>query len=380
MLAKPLFSRCQPLDESDAEAPNFVSTPGPDGGPNPAPEPPKAPESDSQAGPEAEPAAVRGQLCIVHSDNLRWLAAQPAKQYQLIYIDPPFNTGRRQKRTRIEVKRDPAGGDRIGFGGHRYKTISRPSPSYHDHFDDYWNFIRPRLEQAYRLLHPHGSLFVHLDPHEVHAVKIGLDQIFGRSCFMNEIIWAYDYGARSKKRWSAKHDTILWYAKDPRRYTYAYDRIDRIPYLAPKLVGPEKAKRGKTPTDVWWATIVSPTGREKTGYPTQKPLSILRRIVRVHSEPGDRLLDFFAGSGSFGEAAQLEGRSVTLVDHHPEAISVMCSRLKKYDPRLIRLPTGVAASNSAGLCCRGLESQLCVLHRGDCRAPPVATRYSPPPI
>ena len=151
---------------------------------------------------------------------------------------------------------------------------------------------------------------------------------------MNEIIWAYDYGGRSKKKWSAKHDTIFWYAVDPKNYTYNYDQIDRIPYLAPGLVGKEKAAKGKTPTTVWFNTIVHTNGKEKTGYPTQKPLSILNRIVRVHSNIGDNLLDFFAGSGSFGEAAFINNRNCTLVDSNPIAIDIMFNRfarILKYD-------------------------------------------------
>ncbi len=190
--------------------------------------------------------------------------------------------------------------------------------------------MEPRLEEAKRLLKPTGSLFLHLDYREVHYAKVMLDQLFGRDCFMNEIIWAYDYGARSTKRWSCKHDTILWYVMDPENYTFRYEDIDRIPYMAPGLVGPEKAEIGKTPTDTWWNTIVSPTGKEKTGYPTQKPLAIINRIVKVHSNPGDKLLDLFAGSGTLGEAAALWNRNAVLIDSSPAAIETMRSRLSKY--------------------------------------------------
>ncbi len=263
---------------------------------------------------------------IILGDNLDVLRTLSDGQFQLIYVDPPFNTGKTQSRTRIRTTRDDAG-DRTGFQGRRYKTQVVGASSYGDIFDDYIGFLRPRMEEAYRVLDDHGSLFFHIDYREVHYCKVMLDEIFGRDSFINEIIWAYDYGARSRKRWSAKHDNILWYAKDPDRYTFNYDAIDRIPYLAPGLVGPEKAARGKTPTDVWWHTIVSPTGREKTGYATQKPLDIIQRIVRVHSNPGDRLLDFFAGSGTLGEAACLEGREFVLVDNNPEAVGVMRKRL-----------------------------------------------------
>ncbi|MCY1011514.1 DNA methyltransferase [Nannocystis pusilla] len=261
------------------------------------------------------------------------LPGLPAGGFSLIYIDPPFNTGQTQRRAQLRTVRD-ADGDRTGFKGQRYRTIKLGERRYADVFDDYLEFLWPRLEQAHRLLAADGSFFLHLDYREVHYAKIACDQIFGRECFMNEIVWSYDYGGRSKSRWSAKHDNILWYARDPARYTFQYEAIDRIPYMAPGLVGPEKAARGKTPTDVWWQTIVSPQGREKTGYPTQKPLKILERIVVVHSRPGDLLLDFFAGSGSFGEAALRHGRDVVLVDQNPEAVEVMRRRLEFAAPTL----------------------------------------------
>ena len=206
------------------------------------------------------------------------------------------------------------------------------SSSYADHHDDYLGFLEPRLREAHRVLAPNGSFFLHIDYREAHYCKVLLDEIFGRASFMNEIIWAYDYGARSKRKWPAKHDTIFWYAKNPRAYTFNFDEMDRIPYMAPGLVGEAKAARGKTPTDVWWHTIVSPTGGEKTGYPTQKPLGVLERIVKVHSNPGDTVLDFFAGSGTTGEAAARNGRNYILVDSSPEAARVMADRLAGYEP------------------------------------------------
>ncbi len=249
--------------------------------------------------------------------------------FDLIYIDPPFNTGKTQARTQIQTLPD-ANGDRTGFAGRRYRTTRLGTKSFDDSFSDYLGFLEPRLEQAYRLLKPTGSFFLHLDYREVHYAKVLLDSIFGRDSFMNEIIWAYDYGARATRRWSAKHDNILWFAKDPSAYTFRYDDIDRIPYMAPGLVGPEKAAKGKTPTDTWWNTIVSPSGKEKTGYPTQKPLAIMDRIVRVHSNPGDRLLDFFAGSGTLGESAMRNNRDAVLVDSSAEAIAVMKRRFAGY--------------------------------------------------
>jgi len=266
---------------------------------------------------------------IVLGDNLHVLRTLADGFANLIYIDPPFNTGIQQRRTRLATVRSEDG-DRRGFKGQRYRSIELGSSSFADSFDDYLAFLEPRLREARRILAGDGSFFLHIDYREVHYCKVLLDQIFGRDCFMNEIIWAYDYGARNKRRWSPKHDNLLWYVADPARYTYQYSEIDRIPYLAPGLVGPEKAARGKTPTDVWWHTIVSPTGKEKTGYATQKPLGILERIVRVHSRAGDMLVDFFAGSGSFGEAAAKHGRDFLLVDENPEAIAIMQRRLSGY--------------------------------------------------
>ncbi len=265
-------------------------------------------------------------LDIYFGDNLPILASFPDASFDLIYIDPPFNTGKTQARTQIKTVRDE-GGDRTGFQGKRYRTVRVGTRAYADTFSDYLAFLEPRLEEAHRLLKPDGSFFFHIDYREVHYCKVLLDSIFGRESFLNEIIWAYDYGARTSKRWSAKHDNILWYAKDPNNYTYRYDDIDRIPYMAPGLVGPEKAAKGKTPTDTWWNTIVSPNGKEKTGYPTQKPLAIINRIIKVHSNPGDRVLDFFAGSGTIGEAAARLGRDAVLVDCNEEAVDVMARRL-----------------------------------------------------
>ncbi len=274
-----------------------------------------------------EPAAVAPPIRqIISADNIDWLRARKSESVDLIYIDPPFNTGKRQQRTRMKNVRDE-GGDRTGFGGHRYRTEKLASGSYADTYDDFLAFLEPRLVEAHRVLGANGSLFFHIDYREVHYCKVLLDQIFGRASFMNEIIWAYDYGARSKKRWSPKHDSILWYAKDPNDYTFNFDEMDRIPYMAPGLVSKEKAARGKTPTDVWWHTIVSPGGKEKTGYPTQKPLGVLERIVKVHSSPGDLLVDFFAGSGTLGEAAAKHGRNAVLVDNNPEAVETMVKRL-----------------------------------------------------
>ena len=265
-------------------------------------------------------------------DNLEVIRKLPDARFDLIYIDPPFNTGRRQRRTqlRTELAED---GDRVGWSEKRYRTTRIASRWFADTFgDDYLAFLEPRLEEAHRLLAPAGSFFLHLDYREVHYAKVVLDGIFGRASFINEIIWAYDYGARSRTRWSPKHDNILWYAKDPAHYTFNLDAADRIPYMAPRLVGAEKAARGKTLTDTWWHTIVSPNGKEKTGYPTQKPLGVIERLVAVHSNPGDHLLDFFAGSGTLGAAAAKLGRHAVLVDDSAEAVAVMRKRLAAARP------------------------------------------------
>jgi len=273
-------------------------------------------------------------ITVHRGDNLDVLARLRAGTFDFIYIDPPFNTGKEQRRARLLTSRDDTG-NRTGFGGKRYSTKQVGSSGYADKFDNYLAFLEPRLLEAQRVLRARGGLMVHLDYREVHYVKVMLDEIFGRESFKNEIIWAYDYGARTTKKWSAKHDTILWYTKDPERFTYRADESDRLPYMAPGLVTPEKRARGKMPTDTWWHTIVSPTGKEKTGYPTQKPLGILERIVKVHTKPGDKLLDFFAGSGSFGDAADKHGRDVVLVDSNAEAIRVMKARFKGREARFV---------------------------------------------
>ena len=271
---------------------------------------------------------------IFQGENSRVLPTLPAGFARLCYIDPPFNTGKVQERARMRVSA-ANDGTRVGFGGRRYAVESVRSAAFDDRHDDYCAFLLPRIELALRCLTSDASLFVHLDAREVHHVKVALDRMLGRASFMNEIVWAYDYGARTRTRWPAKHDSILWYALDPARYVFRYDAIDRIPYLAPKLVTPEKAARGKTPTDVWWQTIVPTGSKEKTGYPTQKPLAILERIVKVHSEPGDVVLDFFAGSGTTGEAAARHGRGFVLVDENPEAVRIMARRLAGYGPELV---------------------------------------------
>ena len=322
-----------------------------------------------------------GPDLVIHAENLEAVRALPDGAFQLIYLDPPFNTGRTQERQNLTVTRtpDPAAdlgadaeseaaavpataldaavapapdtaaepatpvalaaastatpepvrppGARLGFHGRSYDSVKGMLYGFDDSFADYWDFLEPRLIEAWRLLDPTGTLYLHLDYREVHYAKVVLDALFGRRSFLNEIVWAYDYGAKSRRRWPAKHDTILVYVKDPVRYRFDSEGVDREPYMAPGLVTPEKRERGKLPTDVWWHTIVSPTGREKTGYATQKPLGVLRRIVQASSRPGDWVLDFFAGSGTTGAAARELGRRFVLVDENPQAIEVMRARL-----------------------------------------------------
>jgi site-specific DNA-methyltransferase (adenine-specific) len=264
---------------------------------------------------------------IYFGDNLPILKELPDKSINLIYIDPPFNTGKQQTRKQIKTIRSEKG-DRTGFQGNRYDTISIGKQGYLDSFDDYLAFLEPRLWEAHRILKPNGSLFFHIDYREVHYCKVLLDQIFGRECFLNEIIWAYDYGARTRKKWPPKHDNILWYAKDPANYIFNYEAIERIPYMAPGLVGEEKAKRGKLPTDTWWHTIVGTNSKEKTGYPTQKPLGVIRRIIQASSNPGDTVLDFFAGSGTIGTACLEMGRNFILIDNNIQSMQTMAKRFE----------------------------------------------------
>jgi site-specific DNA-methyltransferase (adenine-specific) len=268
---------------------------------------------------------VDGDL-ILHGDNLPLMEDFPDGAFRMVYADPPFNTGRDQTRSTVRVTPD-AVGDRTGFGGRRYRTELLDRSSYRDSFDDYLGFLEPRLREIHRLLDAEGTLYLHLDQREAHYVKLLLDEVFGRDAFLNELVWAYDYGAKPKRRWPAKHDTILVYVRDPGRYLFDSEAVEREPYMAPGLVTAEKAARGKLPTDVWWHTIVSPTGREKTGYPTQKPVGIVRRMLQASTRPGDRVLDPFAGSGTLGAAAAGLGRRYVLIDESSEAVAVMERRL-----------------------------------------------------
>lgn len=264
-------------------------------------------------------------------DNIEILRQMPDESVQLIYVDPPFNTGNVQRLRSLESVEAPEGVS--GFGGRKYVHRVVSDYAYKDAFSDYIDgFLGPRLLEAHRLLRRDGTLYLHLDMREVHYAKVFLDSVFGRDCFLNEVIWSYDYGGRGRRCWPKKHDNILVYTKEPGGHVFNWDDIDRVPYLAPDLVGAAKAARGKVPTDVWWQTIVPTNSKERTGYPTQKPIQLARRIIRASSSPGGTVLDFFAGSGTVGEAAEELGRDWCLVDSNEAAIEVMKQRFTRIMP------------------------------------------------
>jgi site-specific DNA-methyltransferase (adenine-specific) len=268
---------------------------------------------------------------LIAGDNASVLPHLPVGAFDLVYMDPPFNTGRTQSRRTLEVVTDD-GGDRVGFGGRRYSSRLLQTLSYDDAFADYLGFLEPRVSIARELLAPHGTLYFHIDYREAHYCKLLLDEVFGRDAFLNELIWTYDYGAKPRRRWPAKHDTILVYVRTPGAHHFDADAVEREPYMAPGLVSAEKAARGKRPTDVWFHTIVPTNSREKTGYPTQKPEGVLRRIVAASSRPGGWCLDPFAGSGTLGAVCRELGRRFVLVDSNPVAIEVMRERLADASP------------------------------------------------
>jgi site-specific DNA-methyltransferase (adenine-specific) len=263
---------------------------------------------------------------LIAGDNATVLSRLPEGAFDLVYMDPPFNTGRAQARHTLSVAAD-GDGDRLGFGGRRYSSRLLQTLSYDDAFADYLGFLEPRLTAARRLLAGHGTLYFHIDYREAHYCKLLLDEVFGREAFLNELIWTYDYGAKPRRRWPAKHDTILVYVRTPGAQHFDADAVDREPYMAPGLVSAEKALRGKRPTDVWFHTIVPTNGREKTGYPTQKPEGVLRRMVAASSRAGGWCLDPFAGSGTLGAVCRELGRRFVLVDDNPVAVEVMRGRL-----------------------------------------------------
>jgi site-specific DNA-methyltransferase (adenine-specific) len=268
---------------------------------------------------------------VVLASALDVLQRLPDESVDLIYADPPFGTGQTQRLASIRTGTGTK--TRRGFGGRSYRYEVTSTHSYRDDmpFDEYLGFLEAHLREARRVLKDDGSLYLHLDFHNAHYARLLLDDVFGEERFLNEIVWAYDYGGRARDRWPRKHDTILWYAKGA-RWTFNRDDVDRIPYMAPGLAGPEKAARGKLPTDVWWMTIVPTNSRERTGYPTQKPEALLSRIVLASSNPGDLVLDFFCGSGTTGAVAKRLGRRFLLVDDNPAAIEIATRRLAEIDP------------------------------------------------
>ncbi|HWE14805.1 MAG TPA: site-specific DNA-methyltransferase [Solirubrobacteraceae bacterium] len=281
---------------------------------------------------------------VISGDNAPVLGRLPAETFDLIYMDPPFNTGRPQARRSLETTADP-GARRIGFGGRTYRSRLLQRVTYDDQFGDYLAFLEPRLVRARELLAPHGTLYFHIDYREAHYCKLLLDEVFGRDAFLNEIIWAYDYGAKPRRRWPAKHDTILVYVRTPGSHHFDAEAVEREPYMAPGLVGPEKAARGKRPTDVWFHTIVPTNGAEKTGYPTQKPAGVLRRLVAASSRRGGWCLDPFAGSGTIGAVCRELGRRFVLIDSNPTAIEVIRRRLED-EPGGVSSPDRVRAART----------------------------------
>ena len=279
-------------------------------------------EAPSNSGPLPERFGKIGT--VIHGDNAAALPLLPDQLFSLIYIDPPFNTGRARSASRTKATRDDQGAH-VWYGNQRYRTEQGEEVRFSDSYEDYMAFIEPRLAHAHRLLADDGTLYFHIDYREAHYCKVLLDGIFGRECFLNEIIWAYDYGAKPKNRWPAKHDTILVYVKNPDSYWFDQDAVERIPYMTPGLGGNES--RGKMPTDVWWHTIVPTNSKERTGYPTQKPEGVMHRIMSASSRPGDMVLDFFAGSGTTGVMAQKMGRRFVLADSNAAAIHVMRPRI-----------------------------------------------------
>jgi site-specific DNA-methyltransferase (adenine-specific) len=263
---------------------------------------------------------------VVQADNLDVLAAIPDGVVDLVYADPPFGTGDVQLLTSIRT----GVGERTrrGFGGREvaWEVVGEQAWTDDLPLPEHLAALRARVEEIRRVLAPNGSLYLHVDWRTVHHVRLLLDEVFGPERFLNELIWAYDYGGRARDRWPRKHDTILWYARGD-TWTFDRDQIARIPYMAPGLVGPEKAARGKLPTDVWWMTIVPPASAERTGYPTQKPVRLLERILAASSRPGDLVLDPYAGSGTTGVAAARLGRRWLLVDRNPAAVAIARERL-----------------------------------------------------
>jgi site-specific DNA-methyltransferase (adenine-specific) len=283
----------------------------------------------------SEPAIPTGVFC---SDSLALLGRLPDACVDLIYADPPFGTGKVQRLRSLRATAEPGEPEpgaaptvaRPDFAGRAAHYEITSAHAYRDDmpFEEYLAWLEANLVEFRRVLKDTGSLYLHLDWHAVHYAKVILDRLFGRANFRGEIIWAYDFGGRPRNAWPRKHDNILWYSKGD---TWTFNRadMDRLPYLAPGLVGPEKAARGKLPTDAWFTTIVPTASRDRTGWPTQKPILILERIIKASSNPGELVLDPFVGSGTSAVAAQRLGRKYLVADFDPAAVAITEARLAR---------------------------------------------------
>ncbi len=248
---------------------------------------------------------------VIHAEALDAMRNMADGSFDMVYSDPPFGTGQ----------------ERVMLRKREGKVISKIS--YNDRYEDYLAFLRPHLEEMHRVLKATGTLYLHLDCRWSHYAKVMLDEVFGPECFLNEVIWAYDYGGRGKRCWPQKHDNVLVYVKTPGEHVFEWDAIDRIPYMAPGLQkDPARAASGKVPTDVWWMSIVGTQSKERNGYPTQKPVKLIERAILASCPQGGTVLDPFAGSGTTGQAALNLSRPFTLVDLSPWAIEVMQERFK----------------------------------------------------
>lgn len=255
---------------------------------------------------------------IIRADNLTFMARLPGQCCDLIYVDPPFCTGK--ERTR-------------GDGRHKFA----------DHWPGglkaYLDFLQPRLEQMHRILKPAGSLYVHLDWRAVHYVKVLLDDIFGEGQFLNEIIWSYRTGGLSKRWFARKHDTILLYARQAGKHKFKVLRAGAFrtdgmnfdeqgrPYKQTRAGRLYFHPDGPALTDVWEIPFLSTVSLERTGYPTQKPEALLERIIEASSEPGDLVADFFCGSGTTAAVAKRLGRRWLTCDISPEAVRMARKRV-----------------------------------------------------
>lgn len=266
--------------------------------------------------------------CAENRTLLARLADAWAGRFQLIYLDPPFGTGK------VYAAR---------IGGERCRP-ARAVDAYRDDlaFDAYLRWLGDRLALMRDLLHETGTLYVHLDWHAVHYVKVALDRLFGRQRFLNELIWCYHGPSPIRSAFKRKHDTILVYTRSA-DYFFDADAV-RVPYdpttvktfaSSPKAgfgKTPDLA-RGKVPEDWWYFPVVARVHTERVGYETQKPTALLDRIIKASSRPGDLVGDFFAGSGTTGVVAARLGRNVALVDRNPVAVEKTLLRLADLSPR-----------------------------------------------